>query len=148
MKVAAAMPEISFYILKSNSEQQRLSFICKLVEKIYRNGQKIYILTDSEIKSRQLDDLLWTFRAGSFIPHQIFSGAPPSAETPVLIGSQNAPEEWQSTLINLSEKLPDNIHQSERIMEILDNNETTRQAGRIRYRDYQRQHCDIATHKL
>lgn len=142
------MPEVSFYILNSNSEQQRLAFTCKLVEKIYRTGRNVYILTQSEIQSRQLDDLLWTFRAGSFVPHQVFSGTPPSAGTPVLIGALTAPPEWQNTLINLSDRVPDELQKFDRIVEILDNNESIKQAGRNRYRDYQRQHCNTNTHKI
>ena len=74
------MAEISFYILPSESTQERYMFACKLIEKAYRSGHFCYVLTDNAEQSQKIDDLLWTFRAGSFIPHQIYTGELPSIE--------------------------------------------------------------------
>ena len=98
------MAEVSFYILSSALLQERYLFACKLIEKAYRNGQFCYILTDSDEQSQLLDDLLWTFRAGSFIPHEIYTGQAPSTDKVILIGSIKAPEHSQGLLFNLSSK--------------------------------------------
>ena len=142
------MAEVSFYILPSESLQERYLFACKLIEKAYRSGSVCYVLTDSMEQSRQMDDLLWTFRPGSFIPHQIYTGEPPGIERVILIGSMNAPENWQKTLFNLSSHYPNPGPQTERILEILDNSETTKEAGRSRYRQYQQSGINITTHKM
>ena len=141
------MAEVSFYILPSESAQERYLFACKLIEKAYRNGHFCYVLTDNAEQSRHLDDLLWTFRAGSFIPHQIYTGELPDIEKVVLIGSLNPPENWQKTLFNLSSHYPDSGPKTERILEILDNSETTKEAGRNRYRQYQQSGMTVTTHK-
>jgi DNA polymerase-3 subunit chi len=141
------MAEVSFYILPSESTQERYLFACKLIEKVYRSGCFCYVLTDSIEQSRQLDDLLWTFRPGSFIPHQIYTGEPPGIEKVILIGSLDAREHWQKILFNLSSRHPDIGPQTERILEILDNSETTKAAGRQRYRQYQKSGIKIITHK-
>lgn len=142
------MPEISFYVLPTESTQERQLFACKLVEKAYRSGVFSYVLTDSIEQSQQLDDLLWTFRAGSFIPHQIYTDQRPDSENVVLIGSGNPPEGWQKTVINLSAQIPYDFQQIERILEILDNSEQTKAWGRQRYRQYQQEGIGIATHKM
>ena len=142
------MPEISFYVLQTQSDQGRLVFVCKLVEKAYRSGSHIYILTGSEAQSRLLDNLLWTFRAGSFIPHQIYTGKTPTIENSILIGTLIAPESWQKTIINLSDKHPTDLDHAERILEILDASETVKQAGRERYRHYKHLGLTINTHKM
>jgi DNA polymerase-3 subunit chi len=139
--------EVSFYILPSESLQDRYLFACKLIEKAYRSGSFCYVLTDNAEQSQVIDDLLWTFRAGSFIPHQIYTGERPDIEQVILIGSLNAPEHWQKTLFNLSSRYPDIEPQTERILEILDNSETTKEAGRNRYRRYQQSGMKITTHK-
>ena len=72
------MPEVSFYILPSESQEERYLFACKLIEKAYRSGHFCYVLTDDAEQSQILDDLLWTFRAGSFIPHQVYTGELPA----------------------------------------------------------------------
>jgi len=140
--------EVSFYILPTESLQDRYRFACKLIEKAYRSGSFCYVLTDSDEQSRIIDDLLWTFRAGSFIPHQIYTGEPPELEKVILIGSLNAPEHWQKVLFNLSSRYPELGPQTERVLEILDNSETTKEAGRNRYRRYQQSGIAISTHKM
>jgi DNA polymerase-3 subunit chi len=139
--------EVSFYILPTESLQDRYLFACKLIEKAYRSGSYCYVLTDSAEQSKIIDDLLWTFRAGSFIPHQLYSGEQPEVEQVILIGSLDAPENWQKVLFNLSSRYPDIAPQTERILEILDNSETTKEAGRNRYRQYQQSGMKITTHK-
>jgi DNA polymerase III subunit chi len=142
------MAEVSFYILPSESLQDKYLFACKLIEKAYRSGHFCYVLTDSADQSRIIDDLLWTFRAGSFIPHQIYTGKLPDLEKVILIGSLDAPEKWQKTLFNLSSRYPEIGPQTERILEILDNSEITKAAGRGRYRQYQQSDVAITTHKI
>ncbi|MGZ8158931.1 MAG: DNA polymerase III subunit chi [Methylobacter sp.] len=141
------MAEVSFYILPTESLQDRYLFACKLIEKAYRSGSFCYVLTDDAEQSRIIDDLLWTFRAGSFIPHQIYTGEPPGLEKVILLGSLDAPEHWQKILFNLSSHYPNLGPQTGRILEILDNSETTKEAGRNRYRQYQQSGMKITTHK-
>ena len=142
------MAEVSFYILPSESTQDRNEFACKLIEKAYRSGCFCYVLTDNAEQSQKIDDLLWTFRAGSFIPHQIYTGKLPGFEKVILIGSLNAPDNWQKTVTNLSSHCPEEFDKIERILEILDNSEATKEPGRNRYRHYQQSGVNITTHKI
>ncbi len=142
------MAEVSFYILPSESTQERYEFACKLIEKAYRSGCFCYVLTDNAEQSQKIDDLLWTFRAGSFIPHQIYTGELPTLEKVILISSLDVPELWQKTVINLSSYCPKQVDNIERILEILDNSEATKELGRNRYRQYQQSGVTITTHKI
>ncbi len=142
------MAEISFYILPSELTQERDEFACKLIEKAYRSGCFCYVLTDNAAQSQKIDDLLWTFRAGSFIPHQIYTGELPALEKVILIGSLDVPELWQKIVINLSSYCPKQFDTIERILEILDNSEATKELGRNRYRQYQQSDNTITTHKI
>jgi len=142
------MAEVSFYLLSSALLQERYLFACKLIEKAYRNGQFCYILTDDDQQSQLLDDLLWTFRAGSFIPHEIYTGSAPISDKVVLIGTVKAPEQSQALLFNLSSKYPEDISKTKRILEILDNCEVTKAAARNRYRQYQQAGLNVTTHNI
>ena len=141
------MTEVSFYILPTESLQDRHLFACKLIEKAYRSGCFCYVMTDTDEQSQIIDDLLWTFRAGSFIPHQIYNGTLPEIEKVILIGSLTAPEHWQNTLFNLSSRYPNPGLHTARILEILDNSEVTKAHGRDRYRRYQQSDMKLTTHK-
>jgi DNA polymerase III subunit chi len=141
------VPEISFYILPTELTQERYLFACKLIEKVYRSGAFAYVLTDTFEQSQLIDDLLWSFRAGSFIPHQIYTSELPTIEKVILIGSSQPPQPWQKTVINLSSQCPQEFQLTERILEILDNSEETKTWGRNRYRQYQQAGIEIVTHK-
>jgi len=142
------MPKISFYLLPTASPEQRLLFACKLLEKAFRSRQACYVLMDSEKQSEMLDQMLWTFRAGSFIPHQIYDGTPPHPANAVVIGTMPAPKGWRQVLVNLSSKPPETLDAHEKILEILDDDGSTKDLGRQRYRFYQKSELDITTHKL
>lgn len=60
------MTEILFYHL---TESLREAALPPLVEKSLERGWKVAIQTESEAERDRLDDILWTFRADSFIPH-------------------------------------------------------------------------------
>ncbi|NOT85846.1 MAG: DNA polymerase III subunit chi [Methylococcaceae bacterium] len=142
------MLEVSFYILPSPSLSERDLLTCKLAEKAYRQGVYSFILTASEAHSNIMDDLLWTFRANSFIPHQIVSGpnaAPPNA---ILISHELAYLQQTSILISLSQQFPQPLTGFKRILDILLQDDDTLQSGRARYRQYQQAGATVTTHKL
>ncbi len=142
------MPEVTFYILNSESLYDRYLFACKLIEKAYSTGKFCYVLLDNFEQCQDLDDMLWTFRAGSFVPHQLFTGTAPEITSQVLIGTESTPTEWQNVVFNLSSQLPQAWQQSIRVLEILDNSETTKVTARERYRTYQQAGIKIDTHKI
>ena len=141
-----SQPKVNFYVLSSQSEQGRQAFACKLAEKAFRLGYKTYILTNSLQQAQQMDKLLWTFRANSFVPHAVYQDSLPSSVNTIIIGTQQPPEAWQHTLINLSTQCPEQIGNLTQIFELLDNDETQKQAGRLRYRYYQTQGIAPNTH--
>ncbi len=142
------MPEVIFYVLASESQIERQHFACRLIEKIYRGGQFCYVLTDSEQQSQQMDDFLWTFRAGSFVPHRLFQGDAPKQVVEILIDGEPIPEKWLNIIINLSSHPPQQMAQCAKIVEILDSSEASRKLGRQRYRHYQQAGCHLTTHNM
>jgi DNA polymerase III subunit chi len=142
------MPEILFYVLSSHAQHERQEFACKLIEKIYRTGQNCFVLTDSLEQASSLDKQLWTFRSGSFIPHQIYKGVLPELQQTILIGGMDVPESRQNILLNLSATTPPVSETTKRIVEILDGSEECKRAGRQRYKYYQQLGCEIVTHNM
>ncbi|KAF3978500.1 MAG: DNA polymerase III subunit chi [Methylococcales symbiont of Iophon sp. n. MRB-2018] len=142
------MTEVSFYILPSYSQQERLLFACRLIEKAYQKKQFCYVQTNNHQQSQQLDNQLWSFKPSSFIPHQILQDTVPEFEKSILIGTQKAPDKWKKIAINLSLNYPENANQMERILEVLDNNPETKKAGRERYKQYQQAGINITIHNM
>lgn len=142
------MPEASYYILPDDTEHKRYLFACKLVEKAYRMKQFCYIYTDGFDQSRKIDDMLWVFRAGSFIPHQLYDDKSPNFEQMVLIGSVSPPQKWRKLIVNLSSRIPEFSPVNERIVEIVNNNPQIKQAGRVRYKQYDQAGFNLSTHHI
>ncbi len=142
------MPEVSFYILPTASLQERDVFACKLAEKAYRLGIYSVILTSSEDHSKILDDLLWTFRANSFIPHQIALNSSTDYRQQILITVDQTKLPESQALINLSQQIPVQWQRFNRILEIMHQDDDILAAGRVSYRQYQQAEAVLSTHKL
>lgn len=140
------MSRADFYVLAGADEQARRLLACKLTEKAWRKGFTVYIRVATEREAAQMDDLLWTFRQGSFVPHGLTIH--PAAAVPVWIGPAEAPPAGVVDLcINLaSEALEPSRY--ERIAEIIDQDESRRSWGRERYRQYKEDGFQLETHKL
>jgi DNA polymerase-3 subunit chi len=141
------MTRVSFYILKGSVEHDRQVFACRLIEKAYKQGHHIYIHTDNTDKAEQVNQFLWSFRADSFVPHQLIDG--PNAEhCPVLIGHNTSPPRLMDLLINLGTEQPIFFSQFERVAEFINDDKQLKVLGRERYRFYQQRGYELTTHKI
>ncbi|HEY3487166.1 MAG TPA: DNA polymerase III subunit chi [Gammaproteobacteria bacterium] len=139
------MMRIDFYILQTS--QNRELAACRLCEKAWQQGLHIYIQAASESQAVQLDELLWTFRDGSFVPHCLTAdaGAP---ETPVAIGWSDAPQRPMQLLINLAQTVPPFYTRFERIAEIVNQEANIKAAGRERFAFYRQQNHELHHHEI
>ena len=138
---------VDFYILAASEPASRLQFACRLTEKAYNQKNRIYAHTSSQTEATKLDEMLWTFKEGSFIPHQSLNDSN-DERTPVSIGT---PERWENEgelLINLSEAAPTFSTNYTRVVEIIDGQETSRQAGRKRFKQYREMGLEPVTHQI
>ncbi len=72
-------------------------------------------------EAQRLDDLLWTYNDRSFLPHEIFAGGPaPHARVMVLLGDSAAPPSHRQLVVNLTDAIPAELEQYERVAEIVD----------------------------
>ena len=141
---------IEFHILQCN-QQAGLLFVCQLTEQLYQAEKKVWIETPSPQIAKQLDELLWTFRDDSFIPHALHSKI--KSATPVRIGfSEYIPQakdlQHVSCLINFATAIPAFYQQFSAFSEIVFNEASIRDAARLRYKTYQTQGHQLITHKI
>ena len=142
------MTRINFYVLKNQRANARLDFICRLTEKVYKQGHRILLHTDDGRQAGIINDLLWTWQQGSFIPHEIQSDAT-TPDSPIVINHQADLEtDMQGVLINMASEVPLFFSQFERVTEIVDQDEQTRQSARQRYRFYQDRGYPLESHDI
>jgi len=68
------MTRIDFYLLTGDAAGGETAIskdmaVCRLTNKAFLLGHRVYIHTADAAEAQRLDNLLWTFSAGSFIPH-------------------------------------------------------------------------------
>jgi DNA polymerase-3 subunit chi len=138
---------VSFYVLAAQEPVARLSFACRLTEKAYRLDQRIHLHTATHTDAEVLDKMLWTFRQGSFVPHErLVPARTPVA--PVTIGSGTDEPPDVDLLINLAAEVPAFFQRSARIAEIIDGSSECREAGRNRHRFYRQHSLEPETHQI
>jgi DNA polymerase III subunit chi len=155
------MTRVDFYVLPDADPAQRPLLACKLAEKAYGQGLKVYIHTATEGEALHLDELLWTFRAGSFLPHAIvkagtdpsFGPDPklvfvPAFPAPVLFGHDHEPAGHTDVLINLGVEVPQFFGRFERVAELVDQRPELLAQSRERFRFYRGRGYELNTHQL
>lgn len=145
--ITKPMSQIDFYILQSGSDEARV-FACRLAEKAFQNGHRIYLHTRSADEAHQVDQQLWTFRAGSFVPHALCDQAGKPGAAPVMIGAAGAPADHNDVLINLTDEIPPDYARFARIAEVVAGTDLSKSAARQRYRAYREAGCTVQSHQI
>lgn len=141
------MTQVDFYVLAEKATGDRFTLACRLAEKAWQQGRRVYLHTGSEAESLQMDKLLWTYRVGSFLPHGLAIDADP-ALNPVLIGNGDNAGEEHDVLVNLASEVPGFFSRFERVVEPLDRNTEVRTAGRSRFRFYRDRGYPLNSHDI
>ncbi|MDF2444964.1 MAG: polymerase subunit chi [Moraxellaceae bacterium] len=139
--------EITFYVLADLDPGKRLSTACRIIEKAFQQKHSIFVLAASRAEAEQLDEMLWTFRADSFVPHHLV-GEGPTPPPPVRIGWAGIPPEANDLLVNLGAGFPPQPNRFRRIVEIVGGDEPMREAARQHWRQYKQQGYAVTSHNL
>lgn len=145
------MARIDFYLLAQAGELARQTFVCRLAEKAWRLKHSVQIKTSDLQYARQLDDLLWTFRDKSFVPHELVEneGQPDGEEpVPIFIACSDELLRPGDLLINLADELPASLDAFPRIAEVVTSDEDCRQKSRKRFVEYRSRGHVLQTHEL
>ena len=142
------MARIDFYVLSQSGEQARQFFACRLAEKAYRLEHTVHIHARDHAAAERMDELLWTFRDGSFVPHEVVRPGVDTPRSPVTIGCDVADVEPTDLLINLCDDVPARIDNFPRIAELVSSDDNSKQQSRQRFATYRDQGHELDTHKV
>ncbi|MBO0642489.1 DNA polymerase III subunit chi [Stutzerimonas stutzeri] len=133
------MTRIEFYVLPDDNPLGRLRAACQLAAKGWQHGLQVFVRCSDEDQSTRLDELLWSFRAERFIPHEQYAK---EVQAPVVIGLEQEPPTAQGLLINLAPTLSAHIDRFSRVIEIVNQEPQLLTACRENFRLYRRQGYD------
>ncbi len=122
-------------------------FACKLADKAYHLKHTVYVHTTNQPQAHQMDELLWTFNPGSFLPHEL-NAPDKDFEEPILIGYPELSTRYHDVLINLHDAVPSFFGQFERVAEIVCGDASMRDQARQRYKFYRDRGYSLNTHDI
>jgi DNA polymerase III subunit chi len=139
---------VDFYVLEESSAAARLKLACKLAEKAYLSAQSALVWHTDPNELRVLDELLWTFMDGSFVPHEMLGAPTDTLQSPITLSAGIVPPAPVDIIINLAAELPACLSQSRRVAEIIDGDVERRRAGRARFKAYRDLGIQPASHNV
>lgn len=142
------MARVDFYLLQQSGPESRFAFACRLAEKAYRLDNTVHIHAASDSDVSRLDDLLWTFRDGSFVPHEVVGQPGSSAQSPVRIASGATEVSPCDLLINLCDEIPECAEAFPRVAELVSSDEPCKQESRKRFAAYRDKGHTLETHNV
>ncbi len=138
---------VDFYLLKDEQPEAPWLVACRLLEKAYYKGHQVFAFCKNQQDAEKLDELLWTFKEESFVPHNL-QGEGPEPPPPIQIGFGAEPRGFHDILLNMTAEIPAFHGRFKRIIEIVSNNESTREVSRQHYRDYRAKGYQLETHDI
>lgn len=139
--------QVDFYILPDIDLSARLPFACKLLDIAWQRQHRVYVYCDSSQMTHHMDELLWTFKEDSFIPHGLLS-EPLTPPPPIQIGCEPPPTHQRDILLNLTQQLPAFYANFARVIEMIVNQDEIKTKGRELFRTYREQGCAMKTYDL
>jgi len=137
---------IDFYLLPDEEMQSVLNYACKLARQSVQQQLRVLIKTADKESSQVIDNALWSFDPVSFIPHTISSDNDNEKQA-ILISHRDDVSASFDLQINLADTAA-NTEQSPHIIEILNQQESRKNAGRQHYKIYRQRQCELQHHEL
>lgn len=145
------MTRIDFHL----NTPDKVDHACRVVRKAWRAGQRVVVFCDEPERLDRLDQALWTFSPADFIAHAR-AGDPQAALSPVILfgdPGQCLPDHemlitHHEVLINLGTVTPGFFASFERLIEVVESDETDRAKARSRYRHYREHGYPLETHEI
>lgn len=139
------MTTIDFYVLPEATREARWLFACRLIDKVYRLGHRVLVALDNEPDAKAFDELLWTFKPESFIPHQLINGGK-TASVEITYSAEAG--DHHGLLLNLSSAIPAYFSRFERLSEVVIQEAGALQTSRDRFSFYKGRGYPIETRKI
>lgn len=141
------MTQVDFYVLPDTTSEARWLFACRLIDKVHRLGHRVLVTLDDEHQAKAFDDLLWSFKPETFIPHQLIAAEAAQEIAVEITYTQNAGRH-HGLLINLSSEIPSYFSRFERLSEIVIQEPQALTTSRERFSFYKGRGYPIETRKI
>jgi DNA polymerase-3 subunit chi len=136
---------VGFYVVQAADQAQRLHVAVRLADKAFQRGHRIFINAADEAQARTLDELLWTYRPASFLPHGLHGQEQSEA---IAIGWGQEPQDHNDLLINLQLGIPGFFSRFRRVAEVVTQDPASLDALRRSWTFYKERGYQLEKHDL
>jgi len=137
--------QIDFYLLGS-PRQEAPQLACKLALMAWERGHSIAVVASDEQSAAALDDLMWQYPEGRFLPHERCT---PGGGSPAPVRIMCAfPARGSDVVINLSSQPLPELQNCRRLLEIVPHQPEEREASRHKYKAYRAQGVEPSMHEI
>ena len=140
---------VDYYLLDQSDPRAVHHYACRLLNKAYQAGLRVYVLTETPAQSRSLDELLWSFSDANFVPHALAESAEAlDPLTRICIGESLDSISGFDMLVNMQ-----NVPQLQstgfaRVAELVSADEAHRQVARRRYAAWRDSGAELNLHEI
>lgn len=125
------MTRISFL----HGAADRIQSTARWLQQAWSERRAVLVYVPDSESAAQLDRILWTQPALSFVPH-CRADAPLAGETPILLTDRLDAPPQDDCLLNLSNELPPTFSRFELLVEIVSTDDADRLPARDRFKFY------------
>lgn len=129
---AASSCQVDFYVLEKGAPDAG-RFACRLAMMAWEKGHQVLLRARDDDEARALDELMWDFPPGRFLPH---GRGEAGADAPVRIDSADSTADDRDLVINLADSPVPEPARYRRLLEIAPPGTERREASRRKYKRY------------
>ena len=139
------MTLVGFYVVQTSDSGQRLRVAARLADKAFQRGHRIFIHATDEAQATKLNELLWSFRPASFLPHGLHGQEHSES---IAIGWGQEPDNHNDLLINLQLEIPSFFSRFARVAEVVTQEPDSLAALRKSWTFYKERGYQLEKHDL
>ena len=137
--------QVDFYVLQDPSLSAE-QLTCRLALMAWEQGHRIMVLAQDKAQAERLDELMWEYPQGRFLPHARTRRPVP---TPVMVGvMDDLDDDAGEVIINLTGDAVPRAERFRRLLELVPANDAQRQASRAKFREYRSRGLEPASHPI
>ena len=137
--------QVDFYVLAGPGQSSE-KLACRLAMMAWEQGHHIAVLAADEEGAEALDEIMWDYPPGRFLPHQR-GMADPDTPVGITVHETEIPA-GRDVVINLADAAVPQPERFSRLLEIVPAEESKRRASRGKYRAYKALGLEPAHHTI
>ena len=137
--------QVDFYVLQDPSLSAE-QLTCRLALMAWEQGHRIMVLAQDKAQAERLDELMWEYPQGRFLPHARTRRPVPA---PVMVGvMDDLDDDAGEVIINLTGDAVPQAERFRRLLELVPADDAQRQASRAKFREYRSRGLEPASHPI